>query len=967
MQTSSHFYNDVGGNFNRRGPRGHGSQLSISDPSHHVTEAISTLYGSEDEDSPTPDGLRPLSFMPSALDELHRRSPLAIPDNDDSRKSVMESTSPSSKKPSRLSPGLTTSTSAGNIMSPTSPSISLKDVRNGNNFDNANDIAQELSNLQALRRMSMDVSNSSDPDMLPYNGMSLVAMPSIAPTGDDDEGDPSRLLWVPARVHPELAPGEFKTFIEDRVRSIKRRSSDSSTSFDTNPGSPSLGSPSLSSPGSLQRRKSMLSRQVDSSASSVHSLEDIESMPRERSYSGSIPLDELVNDAPNALRKLSMDAEPTDGDPDDKPVLAKGPGRKGLKRSTRTQYRKGGSVRGDRSGLSKRIAAARQYDESGHPIHSEDVPPVPTITRSSTEPILVPDNFSRPNRPLRRQPNLNEDSIGPNDTIQEEEDAPLPTDQEIQSSRSPSALDPSHPPVPQIVATPADDNQGVKSAESMSPKTSMEQPHHPQQQQLHHSQQQQQQQQHQQQQQQQHIPTSQSPVSPPTKEPKPSKWASLRNPQSRQPQQQAQPQRPPPRDDQHQHQNQQQQQQQQQQQSQIPHTPKQAHRSPGHPTGVGFVSTPNVEEQRKPEKLDKKSKKDKDDDTTSMSSTRSAGWKWFKSGSDEKEKKKKDEESKRHRSKQSASEKAHDNVRLDVLQTSIDGGHSRSNSRESAVLDRDNPENKPLEDKKHYRVKSDTKKDGIFSSIFGGSKKKGDRESGGNKKGHHLKVSEEIIFKPLRPDVDYPWTRFPLIEERAIYRMAHIKLAHPRRPLHSQVLLSNFMYNYLAIVQAMNPTMQVPLSPQQRRLEEERRRKEQEQQYLAEQQMREQQEQQQQHPHPDEQDINGYPYDYDQHAENEYLDDAAAEYLNDGYEYDHGDQRDQRQQKPQHNNEHQHQPQQQQQQQHHKQADSGGGGGNRYYNQKDYYHNQQQQDWQDQRGNGDYHQNGGKGQQGQMW
>ncbi|KAL5611700.1 hypothetical protein BROUX41_000724 [Berkeleyomyces rouxiae] len=956
MQTSSHFYSDVGANFNRRGPRGHGAQLSISDPSHHVTEAISTLYGSEDEDSAA-DGPRPLSFMPSTLDELHRRSPLAIPDSDDPRRSIIESCSASPKKNQpttpRLAPGLTTSTSAGNIMSPTSPSISLKDVRDGNKFDNANDIAQELSNLQALRRMSMDVSNSSDPDMLPYNGMSLVAMPSIAPTGDDDEGDPSRLLWVPARVHPELAPGEFKTFIEDRVRSIKRRSGDSSTSLDT----------TLSSPGSLQRRKSMLSRQVDSSASSVHSQDDGESLPRERSYSGSIPLDDLVNDAPNALRKLSMEAEPTDGDPDDKPVLAKGPGRKGLKRSTRTQYRKGGSVRGDRSGLSKRIAATRQFDEAGHPISPDEIPPMPTITRSSTEPILVPDNFSRPNRSLRRQPNMPEDLLASNDTIQEEEDITTSAEIDPHSLSSPSS-DP-QPPVPQIIATLADDNQEPQPAESLAPKKSLEQPqptskqNQQQQQQQQQILLQQQQQQHyqqqlaqQQQQQKQSTPVSQPQAVPAPKESKPSKWASLsgRTPQSRQPQQQPQTQKPVHRDDQQQYA--------QRQQQQSPHLPtsKQGPQTtatgpagsavkPSHP-----VSTPAAEDQRK---LDKKSKKD--DDTASISSTRSAGWKWFKSGSDDKEKKRKEEEAKKHKSKQSASDKTHDNVRLDVLQTSIDGGHSRSNSRESAVLDRDSPENKPLEDKKHYRVKSDTKKDGIFSSIFGGSKKKGDRESGGSKKGHHLKVSEEIIFKPLKPDVDYPWSRFPLIEERAIYRMAHIKLAHPRRPLHSQVLLSNFMYNYLAIVQAMNPTMQVPLSPQQRRLEEERRRKEQEQQYLAEQQLREQQ---QQHGHPDEQDVNGYPYDYDQ-TENDYIEEAA-EYIEEGYNYDRGDQA-QGQQHNQHQQHQHYQQQQQQQQQQYQQAN-----GNGYYNQKDYYNGQQQQYQQDQRRNGEYHQQTDKG-QSQMW
>jgi hypothetical protein len=70
--------------------------------------------------------------------------------------------------------------------------------------------------------------------------------------------------------------------------------------------------------------------------------------------------------------------------------------------------------------------------------------------------------------------------------------------------------------------------------------------------------------------------------------------------------------------------------------------------------------------------------------------------------------------------------------------------------------------------------------------------------------------------------------------------MAHIKLANPRRPLHSQVLLSNFMYSYLAIVQAMHPQMNVPTSPQQKRLEEEARRKQQEEEYQQQQALNDQ-------------------------------------------------------------------------------------------------------------------------------
>src|SRR4051812_28335993 len=74
MMTSSR-PRDAGGSFASR--RGHGSQLSISDPSHHVTEAIGTLYGDSDEDTNLESRreARPLSFMPSPFggEQIHKQ------------------------------------------------------------------------------------------------------------------------------------------------------------------------------------------------------------------------------------------------------------------------------------------------------------------------------------------------------------------------------------------------------------------------------------------------------------------------------------------------------------------------------------------------------------------------------------------------------------------------------------------------------------------------------------------------------------------------------------------------------------------------------------------------------------------------------------------------------------------------------------------------------------------------------
>lgn len=245
-----------------------------------------------------------------------------------------------------------------------------------------------------------------------------------------------------------------------------------------------------------------------------------------------------------------------------------------------------------------------------------------------------------------------------------------------------------------------------------------------------------------------------------------------------------------------------------------------------------FIPTFSAEE-KKPEK---KGKRETSDSTSSK-----PGWKWFNK-SDDKDKRKKEEESKKAKTK-GVVEKTHDNVRLDVLQTSIDT--VKQKGRESLLLDRDNVDTKLEEERKKESSRKTgeqkKEKDGLFATFFGGGKKKGDRDSGGKKSQANRPLSPDPApYRPQRPDVDYHWTRFPILEERAIYRMAHIKLANPRRALYSQVLLSNFMYAYLAKVQAMHPQIQVPQSPQQKRLqEEERRRREQEQQYLEQQQAQE--------------------------------------------------------------------------------------------------------------------------------
>ncbi|KAM0331423.1 hypothetical protein ACHAQA_003096 [Verticillium albo-atrum] len=860
MMTSSRPRGDVGGSFASR--RGHASQLSISDPSHHVTEAIGTLYGDEDDYS---NDHRPMSFIhqPEHLHKLShlddgqdpRRQQLLRSTSDQSGAALSLNGTPGIKKSQTLptrAPSLRANPYGDGPKSPlSSPTMSLRDVQNESsqfpltNIEHPNDIAQELSNLQALRRMSMDVGNNTDPDLLPFTSMSLTTMPSMAPSGDDDEADPSRLLWVPAAVHPELAPTEFKNFLENRVQSMKRRSGESFLSPDVLDRSNS---------GGLRRKKSMLSRQIDNSGGRgadgyVDGSARLDGK-RTSEPTTELSLDDLVKDPTGAVQKLAQESQPgvgPEGSVDDMPILPMVPGM-GLRRSTRTTYRKGGSLRsGERHSLTKRTSASRQNQseaqqstETSTASPLEDVPKGHLLSRVQSEPIS--ENFSRPGRPTRRQQNSSqEDAYSALTGGEQQSSDPSESISSARGLQEPSsARTSSTSSVPQIVETPAaeDDQSGQRQYPQRTTSS------------------------------QQGIPDE-----PPARSSK--RPGMVRSPQSSPSGSLTL---------------------QQQQQSKQQHHSNSSNNSLSdmaqHPAplpGGGATRTDSLTfiptlaaDDRKP---DKKSKKD---DESGSGSTSKSWSKWLKGSGDDKDKKKKDEEKKKSKS---FVEKAQDNVRLDVLQNSIESAVTKG--RESLLLDRDNVDSKLAEErKKESSRKSDPPKKekeggGLFSGLFGGGKKKGEKESS-SKKGHHLRVSEDPVYRPLRPDVDYHWTRFPLLEERAIYRMAHIKLANPRRSLSSQVLLSNFMYNYLAIVQAMHPQAQVPQSPQQRRLEEERRRKEQEEQYLAQQQMQQQQQQEE----SDQDALDQYNFDYhrgaSQYGENnshegvDYVDDAQI------YEYEHG-------------------------------------------------------------------------------
>lgn len=654
-------------------------------------------------------------------------------------------------------------------------------------------VAQELSNLQAIRRMSMNV-DSGDPD-LPGFGAGFGSVPTVAPTGSEDENDASRLFWVPARLHPELAPKEFKTFIEDKVDRIRRRSGDSdSLSVD---GLERSGSGS----SSLRRKKSMLSHQVDPKGSYEDGAERLERKRSRKSPVGGeaqvdlSELENLVSDPAQLMRRMSLDTVRKSQDSgvevpasEDMPILP--PVGQSLKRSTRTTYRRGSLKKGERVPFSRRAQQRRNSEAEEPPLpHSATLPsgapeepPALGLTRVQTEPTPPPpaSSRSRDEYPERKDSASNRRRAGPGVSrssedlteggaqqreSREEDRSPRPsTEEQMQGQRpqqrqfhsrlasGPGRTTAQLPgynntnPLPHIVETLPD---GTKV-----PVQSLVQ----------------------------QIPERKSSHELPR--PFQRGGAHMRPVPGREHQ------RSQTLDD------------------------ISSHPSPL-PGGYNSRTDALTMVPTFDEKVEKKD------------ASRKSSWKWLGIGNDD-EKKAKERD---YRDSDSASVKSAkstkllktqpaEKARLDVLQNSIDGSAS-SRGRESLVLNR---EDVKLEDERRKegkrasegRKERDKDSGGLLSAIFSSKKKTsdGDLHSKSNKK---EKRSSDRKASPspepmriLKPDIDYNWTRFSILEERAIYRMAHIKLANPRRALYSQVLLSNFMYSYLAKVQMMHPQVQIP-------------------------------------------------------------------------------------------------------------------------------------------------------------
>ncbi|KAB8346158.1 hypothetical protein FH972_023204 [Carpinus fangiana] len=717
-------------------------------------------------------------------------------------------------------------------------------------------VAQELSNLQAIRRMSMNV-DAADPD-LPSFGSSFGAPPGSPPTpgGDDESGG---LFWVPARLHPELAPKEFKTFVEDRVDLIRRRSgSGESKGLSPDPEG-----------SALNRRRSMLSKTIDSPAEFQDGADLLERKRSSkdasgRSISGETSLSELeslVNDPADLARKMSVDSVRQSlegGEEGDIPILPQPMGAASLKRSTRTNYRRGSLKRGERVPFSSKRAAgrlseSRTSEDAGltsppSTANSQSRPSGRTSTESSLSDTLAHQRTGATSElPTIYSGGSLDDAfaefgISSSDAQQEQVEAgnqPQNMEQERED------LDQTHAAAPGFHSRFASNGRTTASLPAGYTAPVI-------------------------------VPSivETPPPPPPQPEARQSLPPSFGSTSSR-------PERTSSRDYTGQgHQG-----------ATGPGSDRLIHhagtrkRSPnqtlddmannpsmmvGNSMSTDALSFIPTFDETNRGKSDKEKKRDRKNSVDSGTGKKSS-WGWLL-GSDDKSKDKDKgshddtvSSSKKSKSKSKLAaiggksekaqqernnDRAHDNTRLDVLQTTSEGPAPRG--RESLVLDRESFKLEDERRKESGRKSTDGKKEpGIFASLFG-AKKKGDRESTG-KKGHSPLRGlspTPAEAKILRPDIDYNWTRFSILEERAIYRMAHIKLANPRRALYSQVLLSNFMYSYLAKVQQMHPQIQIPQFIQQknskRQQDSEQPTKEQQQQaaeYSAWQQYQEQHEQ----------------------------------------------------------------------------------------------------------------------------
>ncbi|KAJ6256155.1 hypothetical protein Dda_8990 [Drechslerella dactyloides] len=798
-----------------------------------------------------------------------------------------------------------------------------------NNLDyesNPDAVQQELENLQALRRLSMDVTTvPNDPDLPSFNNF----FPSVAPKQRGNDDDAARLFWVPARLHPELAPKAFKNFVESRVEQIREHE-----------GGNLSADGSLQATPSLRRKKSMLSRQIDTEGKAADGYEDgADKLRRARSDSDGEPvltvseLGEVLGhneDPADLMRQLSLNktekalmGEPSQLE-DDQPMFPVPPPGGALRRSTRTALRRAAAEEG-KGGEEPEFKLSR--------VRTEPIPStIPSISISSEDegPGWQENNDGRPSskgrdravpvygdgakRLISTPPGLSKRPTSPPELTTSERMIRSKSDPETSPPmREPPAREPPPAPAPQQKSPPtierkelsprgreakvaAPNGQSTTPSPSPSPPAPIPPPSV-------------------------HTTVTAEPAAPKAKRPplkRGSPGTSSYEP-SKEPPTASLP--VPPTDG--------------KRKDASNHTAQSSAptKEVGRKASWGWLSLGSDDKEK-----DKGKERDRESGGKKVRKARS-----IEKDRDKEEEKERKREIKRERERERERERAggdREHARLDLIPKSIEGLKKResidSNFRPSMESidrekDRDKDKEKDKSSKKGGSAEKEKDKDkkesGIFSSIFGGSKKKQEEAKAKSKPASSSLTVPQNHRSKSPPVQTYYYTRFPIHIERAIYRLSHLKLANPRRPLLQQVLLSNFMYAYLAKVQQMQPNG--PQAGQGGQQAQQQASQQQQQQY-QQQQAHEQYHQQQQHGgavngdegQQMESDEEEYDFDDDGRDDRGY-DPQQQGYVSRGHLQDGGDGS---------NGGYQHHP--------HQQQDYDGGGYEEYQDDQEYYHQQ---------------------------
>lgn len=168
------------------------------------------------------------------------------------------------------------------------------------------EIQREVETLRDIRRRSSAPGSILDPDLPTVSSDSSSSTTywedsSSSSHGDSSESgtavgdDPFSLFWVPARLHPEIAPAEFRQFLKEHARTPNDAAQLGRTS-------------SLGSGVGLGRKKSMLSRQYDPSEKASVEEEKVVPMRRNRTSVFANPGPQLTISDLQKLEELAEEA-----------------------------------------------------------------------------------------------------------------------------------------------------------------------------------------------------------------------------------------------------------------------------------------------------------------------------------------------------------------------------------------------------------------------------------------------------------------------------------------------------------------------------------------------------------------------------------------------------------------------------------------------------------------------------------